>query len=67
MCWAILWKETDGTLKLSFTEAGGDPATWPPSYNPNRAGVAYYLKTIVSKDEGSTWADTDWREVLDKR
>ena len=65
--WAILWKESDGTLKLSFTEAVGDPVAWPPSYNPNRPGTEYYLKTIVSKDEGSTWSDTNWREGLDKR
>ncbi len=31
VCWVILWKELDGTLKCAFTEATGDPALWPPS------------------------------------
>lgn len=65
VCWAILWKEHDGTLKLSFTEVQGDLSSWPPAYDFNRPGMAYYLKTLVSQDGGETWEDTGWREPLD--
>jgi len=65
VCWPILWKESDGTLKVSFTEATGDPAKWPPVYNFNSSGLEYYLKTLVSEDLGETWKDTGWRENLD--
>lgn len=65
VCWAILWKESDGTLKLSFTEATGDQSAWPPTYNFNSGDIEYYLKTLVSRDGGKTWADTGWREDQD--
>ena len=57
VCWAILWKESDGALKLSFTETTGDPAAWPPTYNFNGGEFAWYRKTLVSRDGGETWAD----------
>jgi hypothetical protein len=65
VCWAILWKERSGTLKLSFTEATGDQTIWLPTMNFNAHDIHYYLKTLVSEDGGETWADTDWREDLD--
>ena len=64
VCWAILWNESGGALKLSFTEAAGDQAAWPPTYNFNSGDIEYYLKTLVSRDGGKTWADTGWREDL---
>ena len=66
VCWAILWKERSGLLKLSFTEATGDKTAWPPTYNFNSRDIEYYLKTLVSRDGGGTWTDTGWREDLDK-
>ena len=65
VCWSILWREQGGVLKLSFTEVQGDLAEWPPSYQFNRPGVSYYLKTLVSEDGGATWRDTGWKEPLD--
>jgi hypothetical protein len=65
VCWAILWKERDGTLKVSFVEATGELTAWPPTYNFNSGDIEYYLKTLVSKDGGATWQDTGWREDLD--
>lgn len=65
VCWAILWNERDGALKLSFVEATGDLAAWPPTYNFNSGDIEYYLKTLVSRDGGGTWADTGWREDMD--
>lgn len=67
VCWAILWRERDGALKLSFTEVEGDPAIWPPGYSPQGRGLAYYLKTLESRDGGASWRDTGWREDLDPR
>ena len=64
--WAILWKEKNGNIKLSFTEATGDLAMWPPTYNFNSGDIEYYLKTLVSTDKGESWTDTGWREDLDK-
>lgn len=66
VCWAILWKEQSGALKLSFTEATGDPAIWPPVMDFNAHDINYYLKTLVSEDAGETWTDTGWRENLDR-
>ena len=66
VAWAILWKERSGALKLSFVEATGDLTAWPPTYNFNSGDIAYYLKTLVSKDGGRSWKDTGWREDLDK-
>ncbi len=65
VCWTILWREADGCLKLSFTEVEGDPAAWPPGYCPQGRGLAYYLKTLESRDGGASWRDTGWREDLD--
>ncbi len=65
VCWAIMWKEKDGALKVSFVEATGDLAAWPPTYNFNSGDIEYYLKTLVSHDGGETWADTGWREDMD--
>ena len=65
VCWPILWKESDGTLKVSFTEATGDMAGWPPVYNFNSNKLEYYLKTLISENLGETWKDTGWRENLD--
>ena len=65
VCWAILWKERSGTLKLSFTEATGDQALWPPVMNFTAHDIRYYLKTLVSEDAGGSWTDTGWREDLD--
>ncbi|MFH1006074.1 MAG: sialidase family protein [Candidatus Latescibacterota bacterium] len=62
--WAVLWKESGGALKLSFTEVLGDPASWPPVYDFNAEGIQYYVKTLVSNDEGRSWEDTLWREDL---
>lgn len=67
VCWAILWTERDGTLKLSFTEVQGDLSSWPPSYNFNGPGMSYYLKTFKSSDGGASWEDTGWHERLDER
>jgi len=67
VCWVILWQEADGTLKCGFTEASGDPALWPPSYNFNSPGIDYYTKTLVSHDGGETWTDTGWQEPQDPR
>ncbi|MCQ6557648.1 sialidase family protein [Paenibacillus mendelii] len=67
VCWAILWTEAEGTLKLSFTEVAGDLTSWPPSYNFNRPGMEYYLKTLQSSDGGQSWEDTGWKERLDER
>ena len=39
VAWAILWKEHDGTLKLSFTEATGDLGAWPPTHNFNSRDI----------------------------
>ena len=63
--WAILWRERSGTLKLSFTEATGDQAIWPPVMNFNAHDIRYYLKTLVSEDAGGSWTDTGWEEPLD--
>ena len=65
VCWPILWKESDGTLKVSFTEATGDMAGWPPVYNFNSNKLEYYLKTLISENLGETWKDTGRRENLD--
>jgi len=65
VAWAILWKERTGTLKLSFVQATGDQAAWPPTYNFNSRDIQSYLKTILSQDNGNTWKDTGWREPLD--
>ena len=65
VCWAILWKERAGVLKLSFAEATGNQTVWPPVMNFNAHDIRYYLKTLVSQDAGETWADTGWREDLD--
>lgn len=62
--WAILWKESGGVLKLSFTEVLGDLAAWPPVYDFNAGGIQYHVKTLVSHDEGRSWEDTLWREDL---
>jgi hypothetical protein len=66
VAWAILWKEKNGNLKLSFTEAIGNPAMWPPTYDFNSGDIEYYLKTLVSTDDGESWNDTGWREDLDQ-
>jgi len=63
--WVNLWKETDGTLKCAFIEATGDPAFWPPTYNFNSPGIEYYIKTLVSRDDGATWTDTGWDDHYD--
>lgn len=65
VCWAILWKERDGALKLSFVEATGDLGSWPPTYNFNSGDIEYYLKTLVTRDGGESWQDTGWREDMD--
>ncbi len=65
VCWAILWKEADGALKLTFTETTGTPALWPPTYKFNNQPFDWYRKTLVSHDGGETWADTGWKEPLD--
>ncbi len=65
VCWAILWKEHSGALKVSFVEATGDLSEWPPTYNFNSRDIEYYLKTLVSTDGGQTWNDTGWREDMD--
>ncbi len=65
VCWVVLWREADGTLKCAFTEASGDPARWPPTYNFNEPGIEYYTKTFISKDQGQTWTDTGWKEPQD--
>jgi hypothetical protein len=67
VCWSILWRGRDGVLKLSFTEVEGDPAAWPPEYCAQGRGLAYYLKTLESRDGGASWRDTGWREDLDPR
>lgn len=64
VCWPILWKEADGTLKLSFTEATGDVALWPPVYDFNNPSIEYYIKTLLSRNGGRSWRDTGWREDL---
>ncbi len=63
--WVNLWKERDGTLKCAFIEATGDPAFWPPTYNFNSPGIEYYIKTLVSQDNGTTWTDTGWDDHYD--
>ncbi len=63
--WVNLWKEADGTLKCAFIEATGDPAMWPPAYNFNRPGMDYYIKTLLSRDNGATWTDTGWDDHYD--
>ena len=65
VCWAILWREQSGALKLSFVEATGDETAWPPVYNFNSGDIEYYLKTLVSHDNAASWSDTGWREDLD--
>ena len=65
VCWAILWKESDGALKLTFTETTGAPETWPPTYNFNEGDFDWYRKTLVSHDDGETWKDTGWKGPLD--
>ena len=45
----------------------GDPAIWPPGYCPQGRGLGYYLKTLESRDGGTSWRDTGWREDLDPR
>ncbi len=62
--WAILWKESDGILKLSFTETTGAPDAWPPTYNFNSRDFEWSRKTLVSRDGGETWSDTGWKEAL---
>ena len=66
VAWAILWKERSDALKLSFVEATGDRTAWPPTYNFNSGDIECYVKTIVSKDGGRSWTDTNWREDLDE-
>ena len=63
--WVNLWQERDGTLKCAFIEATGDPAFWPPTYNFNSPGIEYYIKTLVSRDDGATWTDTGWDDHYD--
>ncbi len=65
VCWVVPWKDADGTLKCAFTEATGDPAHWPPTYNFNTPGIDHYIKTLASRDSGQSWTDTGWREPQD--
>ncbi|MFH1006073.1 MAG: sialidase family protein, partial [Candidatus Latescibacterota bacterium] len=66
VCWPILWKEAGGALKLSFSEASGDVASWPPVYCYRDHDIECYVKTLVSHDSGRTWSDTGWRADLDR-
>ena len=63
--WVNLWQEADGTLKCAFIEATGDPAFWPPTYNFSSPGIDYYIKTLLSRDNGATWTDTGWDDHYD--
>ena len=65
VCWATLWKEQGGAIKLMFTEAIGDQSI-DPTYDFNSRGIETYLKTLVSMDNGETWKDTGFCEPFDK-
>jgi hypothetical protein len=64
--WVVMWQESDGTLKMSFTQVDGDVAHYPPTYNMAIPGVRYYLKTFRSDDGGATWQDMHCDELQDQ-
>jgi len=63
--WCSLWKESDGSIKLAFSEVTGDLAQWPPTYNFNTPGIQNTRKIYVSKDDGRSWQFTgaEWNPI----